>query len=118
MKLPLKIVYNTDYYKEVADAEDIANRYVSSVDDAEGKTVCYTEDGYFNLSEETAQQIVTAVNTHAELVAALRNLKIASDAACVVMRQSESLPSARGAAMGNLHERAIEAGKLLAKVTP
>ena len=44
---PWRVIYNTDYYGDDLEPEDIANRYVSSIEGADGKIVYYTEDGYF-----------------------------------------------------------------------
>lgn len=68
-KLPLKVVYNTDYLYE-PNAEEVTNRYVQSVEDADGKTICYTDAGYFKMQH--AEWIVQVCNTAPAMLEALK----------------------------------------------
>ena len=67
---PLRIEYNTDAYFD-PDEEYLQDRYIVGVVDAEGKTVLYTDSGYFKISEERAQYLVQAVNSYQAMKEAL-----------------------------------------------
>jgi hypothetical protein len=56
---PWKIVWNTDHLYE-PDADDLAHKYIESIDDANGGTVCYTESGYFKMHPGNAVLIAAA----------------------------------------------------------
>lgn len=56
---PWKIVYNTDYLYE-PEPEDLENRYILSIEDSEGKAVCYTDSGYFKIPEANGHLIAVA----------------------------------------------------------
>ena len=55
---PWKVIYNTDFYE--ADEEDIATKYVMNIEGANGKSVYYTESGYFKPNPADVQLISAA----------------------------------------------------------
>lgn len=86
---PWKIIYSNEYIeKEYLDKEEIEeiekNKYVLSIEDCNGKTVVYTEDGYFKMTK--AEHIVKCVNSHEKLVEALK------EAIEVIQSNGDKLP--------------------------
>jgi hypothetical protein len=64
MKLPIRVEMASELVFMGEKPDEGYRDWVRAVVDADGQTVCYTEDGYFEMSREDADLIVAAVNAY------------------------------------------------------
>jgi len=89
---PLTITYDTDNMFE-PDEEDLKDRKILSIEDAEGKTVVYTDSGYFHISQERAEYLVEAINQHEQMKQEINTLRLAVAKMAVEGRQQQVIKS-------------------------